>query len=93
MSFEAGERVRVANRSHDGHHRTPSFVKGKSGMVARVYAPLENPEAAAYGGDGLPAVRLYQVGFVQNEVWDGYGGSRSDRLYVDLYEHWLEAVE
>jgi nitrile hydratase subunit beta len=90
MSFRTGERVRVSARSHDGHHRTPGYVKGKTGVVERVHAEFANPETRAYGDDGLPPVRLYLVGFAQGEVWDGYGGTSADRLYVDVFEHWLE---
>jgi nitrile hydratase subunit beta len=90
VSFGAGERVRVSAREHDGHHRTPAYVKGKAGVVERVHSEFTNPETRAYGGDGLPAERLYLVGFAQGDVWDGYRGAASDRLYVDVFEHWLE---
>jgi nitrile hydratase subunit beta len=90
MSYGAGERVRVASRPHEGHHRTPGYLKGKTGVVERVHASFANPETRAYGADGLPAQRLYLVGFAQDEVWQGYGGSPSDRVYADVFEHWLE---
>ena len=31
MRYRAGQRVRVAARPHEGHHRTPGYVKGKIG--------------------------------------------------------------
>jgi len=93
MSFRRGDRVRVADRPHDGHHRTPVYVKGKTGTIERVHAAFTNPETTAYGADGLPLERLYLVGFDQREVWDGYPGPAPDRIYVDVFEHWLEAVE
>ena len=37
MSFRVGGRVRVSARAHDGHHRTPGYLKGKSGTVERVH--------------------------------------------------------
>lgn len=93
MSFTIGGRVRVAARPHDGHHRTPAYVKGKTGSVERTHPAFTNPETRAYGADGLPLERLYLVGFAQDEVWDGYRGPATDRIYVDVFEHWLEAVE
>ena len=93
MRFRVGERVRVAARSHDGHHRTPDYVKGKAGTVERVHASFTNPETRAYGADGLPEQPLYLVGFPQKEVWSGYVGVSSDRLSVDVFEHWLEPAE
>jgi hypothetical protein len=90
MSLAAGERVRVATRQHDGHHRTPGYLKGKTGNVERVHASFTNPETRAYGSDGVPEQRLYLVGFALKDVWPGYRGRGSDRVYADVFEHWLE---
>jgi nitrile hydratase len=90
MRFRPGQSVRVAPRPHAGHHRTPGYLKGKQGRIERVYEPFKNPETRAYGADGLPAQQLYMVGFAQRELWPGYRGREDDRLYADVYEHWLE---
>lgn len=92
MSYQVGQRVRIAARAHQGHHRTPAYVKGKTGRVERVHASFRNPETRAYGGDGLPEVTLYLVSLDQRDVWPSYSGRAGDRLYLDLYEHWLEEV-
>ena len=92
MTFRAGQRVRVAARRVDGHHRTPGYLKGKTGRVERVHASFRNPETRAYGGDGLPEETLYLVGFEPREIWPGYRGVR-DRLYADVFEHWLEEAQ
>jgi nitrile hydratase len=93
MSYRVGDRVRVAARRHEGHHRTPAYLKGKMGTVERVHPSFSNPETRAYGGDGLPLQRLYLVGFAQKDVWDTRRGLGSDRIYADVFEHWLEAAE
>ena len=80
MTFSVGDRVRVADREHEGHHRTPGYVKGRSGRIERVYGPFTNPETRAYGSDGLPEQVLYQVAFDLEPA----------RTYVDVFEHWLE---
>jgi nitrile hydratase subunit beta len=90
MRYRVGERVRVAPRAHGGHHRTPGYLKGETGTIERTHGAFPNPETRAYGGDGLPEQPLYLVGFVQREVWPGYRGRASDRIYADLFEHWLE---
>lgn len=90
MRFSPGDRVRVAGRSHEGHCRTPGYLKGKTGLVERVHGSFTNPETRAYGSDGLPKQPLYNVAFVQSDLWPGYRGPAGDRLYVDVYEHWLE---
>jgi hypothetical protein len=93
VTFEPGQRVRVAARRHDGHHRTPGYLKGKVGTVERVHGAFTNPETRAYGGDGLPEQRLYEVSFEQSDVWPGYSGREDDRISADLYEHWLEEAK
>ena len=90
MSFRLGERVLIAARAHEGHHRTPGYLKGKVGTIERAHGPFTNPETRAYGADGLPKQALYLVGFVQHEVWPDYPGRAGDRIYADLFEHWLE---
>ena len=84
MSYEVGQRVRIADREHEGHHRTPDYVKGKSGRIARSHGAFKNPETRAYGGDGLPEQELYLVEIDGGELF---------RLQVDIYEHWLEEDE
>jgi hypothetical protein len=90
MRYRPGQYVRVADRQHEGHHRTPGYLKGKTGSIERVQASFTNPETRAYGKDGLPKQPLYLVGFVQHDVWPEYRGRAGDRLYVDVFEHWLE---
>ena len=93
MSYRVGQRVRVAARAHDGHHRTPGYIKGKSGSVERVHASFTNPETRAYGSDGLPKQPLYLVGFASDDVSARLRGGTDDRIYVDVFEHWLEDAE
>jgi nitrile hydratase len=92
MTFHPGQRVRVAARRHEGHHRTPGYLKGKVGRVERAHGAFTNPETRAYGTDGLPKQAVYLVGFAQRDVWPGYRGGGNDGIYVDVYEHWLEEV-
>jgi hypothetical protein len=68
-------------------------VKGKTGLVERLHASFTNPETRAYGADGLPKQPLYLVGFAQRDVWPDYDTARNDRIYVDIFEHWLEEAE
>jgi hypothetical protein len=58
--------------------------------VERVHESFTNPETLAYGADGLPRQALYLVGFAQRDLWPDYQGGGGDRVYVDLFEHWLE---
>ena len=84
MSFEVGQRVRISGRSHGGHHRTPDYVKGKTATVVLRHGAFTSPETRAYGEDGLPERQLYLVALA---------GDTKDRVYVDVFEHWLEEAE
>ncbi|HEY2595525.1 MAG TPA: SH3-like domain-containing protein [Chloroflexota bacterium] len=91
MRFQPGDRVRVQTFDPRTHVRTPAYVRGKQGWIERVQGEFRNPESLAYGGDGLPRQPLYLVGFRQTDLWQTrYAESPADRLFVDLYEHWLE---
>jgi nitrile hydratase len=84
MSFAPGTVVRVASRKHDGHHRTPGYLKGERGTVERAHGSFLDPETRAYGADGRPERDLYLVSF------DLEGG---DRVLADVFAHWLEVAE
>ena len=92
MSLAPGARVRVLDEPSVGHVRTPWYVKGKTGVVAHVQGSFRNPETLAFGGDGQPVRPLYYVGFRRHDVFPGSEGPAGDTIYLDLYEHWLEAV-
>jgi nitrile hydratase subunit beta len=92
--FQPGDAVRVKDEERPGHIRTPHYIRGKFGRVEAIHGEFRNPEALAYGGDGLPRRPLYLVGFPQSEVWGSrYRGAPADRIYVDIFEHWLEATQ
>jgi len=89
-TFEPGDRVRIRPADKPGHVRTPEYLKGKEGEIQSMLGEFRNPEDLAYGLSGLPERPLYKVGFRQADLWGGYEGPHSDRLYADVYEQWLE---
>lgn len=89
--FAVGERVRIAARSPGVHHRVPAYAKGKTGIVERVCGLHGQPEKFIRG-DGRPLTRLYRISISQADLWLRYSGSRRDRLDIEIFEHWLEAV-
>ena len=88
--FRPGDAVRVRRGSPPGHFRTPRYIQGKTGRIEAVQGAYGNPESLAHGGDGLPKQFLYLVRFDQSHVWSGYPGPATDRILIDIYEHWLE---
>jgi hypothetical protein len=93
VTYQVGQPVTVAARAHRGHHRTPGYIKGKTGRVERLHASFPNPETRAYGDDGLPEMPLYLVSFAPRDIWPGAAAREGDRIYVDVFEHWLEEAK
>jgi nitrile hydratase len=91
--FKPGDRVRVSDRVPTGHCRTPSYLRGKTGIVDCILGAFRNPEELAYYRPGLPKQPLYIVRFRQSEVWPGYAGAGRDTVAADIYEHWLEPAD
>lgn len=91
--FPPGTAVRVLDLPIEGHLRVPVYVRGKVGVIERWCGPYLNPEDLAYGRTDGPVVHLYQVEFSQHELWPDYDGPRTDRLFIEIYEHWLESAD
>jgi nitrile hydratase len=92
--FAPGDRVRVRLEWPETgpqrvHIRTPHYLRGRAGVIERLFGAYPNPEALAFGKPGLPAQPLYQVRFEQGPLWPGASAS-PDTVVADLYEHWLE---
>ena len=87
--FKPGDRVTVKSEERPGHIRTPWYIRGKTGWIERIHGDFLNPESLAFGRDGLPKRTLYLVAFNQADVWDTTVGAK-DKVFVDIYEHWLE---
>jgi nitrile hydratase len=79
--FQVGDRVQVKQMSPAGNPRTPTYVKGKNGVVAALHGTMVNP--LDHRGVYPP---LCSVLF---SVRDVFGGASSDTLSVDLHEEWL----
>jgi nitrile hydratase subunit beta len=88
--FAPGDTVRVRPGAKPGHVRTPGHLKGKTGEVERVLGAFPNPEDLAYALSGEPERVPYKIGFPQGALWLYYEGPAEDRLYADVYEHWLK---
>ncbi len=92
IQFSIGQRVRIANRTPPVHHRVPAYAKGHVGVVERVCGLHGQPEKFIRG-DGNPMKRLYRISLAQTDLWPAYRGAESDRLDIEIFEHWLEAAE
>jgi nitrile hydratase len=87
--FAVGSAVRVRNLHPLGHTRCPRYVRGRSGVVARVDQRFPLPDVAAHS-DQPCAQHTYSVRFAAADLWGGSAGAR-EAVYVDLWESYLEA--
>ena len=92
-TFSAGDPVRVRDDTPHNHHRTPQYIKARHGRVVEFIGEYLNSETLAHSGDGLPQVPMYRVEFDMTELWGEYAASVADKLWIDLYEHWIEHDE
>ena len=92
MRYAVGQRVRVAARPHAGHHRTPAYAKGKTGEIVRAARVVHEP--------GDASLRRGRAAASSRSTWSASRNATSgptidsnanDRVYIDLFEHWLEA--
>lgn len=87
--FQPGQRVRARNLNPVGHTRLPRYVRGKSGVIARVHGVFVFPDTNAHFLGETPQ-HLYSVRFDARELW-GEGAPAADAVYVDLWENYLDA--
>ena len=92
IRFAVGDAVEVRNAYPPGHLRTPTFIRGRRGIVDGQPGVYANPEELAYGRPGVPEQPLYRVRFLQCDVWPEYSGPATDSIFVDIYENWLIPV-
>lgn len=91
--FMAGDQVRIKDAYPIGHCRTPFYCRGHSGVIERYCGSFANPEELAYGRDGLPKTPLYRVRVSLEDLWKQQENATSDMIEIEIFEHWLEAIQ
>ena len=86
-AFAVGDRVRASAMGAEGHTRLPGYVRGRLGVVEAHRGAHLLPDAGARGEER--AEPLYSVAFEAAVLWPEAGGRR-DRVYLDLWESYLE---
>ena len=86
--FAVGARVIARNINPTGATRLPRYARGKCGTVERDHGVFIFPDANA-AGQGQKPQHLYSVRFSARELW-GVEAAPKDRVYVDLWEDYLE---
>jgi hypothetical protein len=91
--FATGQRVRIPARLTIGHSRVPAYARGAVGRIERVIREFLIPEDDAFGRPDGRRRMLYRVRLASHALWPDYRGSSSDEVQLEIYEHWLEAIE
>jgi hypothetical protein len=87
--FGPGDAVRVLDLGLRGHVRTPAYVRGRTGRIVDFVGYFLNPEALSVGDTSGPLVPLYRVAFEMRELWPEFDRNETDRLQLEVYDHWL----
>lgn len=85
--FGIGQKVTVRSQGAAGHTRLPRYARGRSGLVHVYRGIYVLPDAKALGRD--EAEPLYTIAFQAGDLWPEAAGRR-DRVFVDLWESYLE---
>ena len=88
--FAVGDAIAVRNIHPVGHTRLPRYVRGKRGVIARIYGAQgfqDEPTVA----DNSPQ-HVYSVVFEASELW-GESAESNQLLYIDMWECWMEASD
>jgi nitrile hydratase subunit beta len=86
--FSPGDPVVAKNVHPRTHTRLPRYVRGKRGVVERLNGAYALPDRNALGLGQHPEY-VYSVRFEARELW-GTGAPPRDRVYIDLWETYLE---
>lgn len=87
--FVLGDRVRARNLHPAGHTRLPRYARGRVGEIVADRGVFGFPDSNAEDRGPKPQ-HCYGVRFSMTELWgEGAAGAR-DRLYLDLWEDYLE---
>ena len=68
------------------HIRTPHYLRGRPGVVARYLGSFPNPEDLAFARPAA-VLPLYHVAFQPRDLWPDAGG---DEVVVEVFGPWLD---
>jgi len=89
-AFAIGQSIRTRNIHPTGHTRLPRYARGKLGVIHRRCGGYVFPDTNASGLGENPQ-HLYNVAFSARELW-GADASPNDKIYLDLWESYLQPV-
>jgi nitrile hydratase len=88
--FWPGAPVRVIERYPIGHYRVPLYLRGKAGVVDSLVQPAVDNEEEGFGRNAGLRRHYYRIAVPMSDIWSNYAGAAKDRLYIEVFETWLE---
>ncbi len=85
--FSAGDRVQTKAHGHSHHTRLPAYARGRPGVIHAHHGAHVFADENARGRE--VAQHIYSVMFEARDLWPEAGG-RKDRIYLDLWESYLD---
>jgi nitrile hydratase len=85
--FEVGDTVTGKLSVSAMHTRLPAYARGRSGLVSTHHGMQILPDASARGE--IRKEHLYTVAFKASDLWPK-ATDRKDKVYIDLWESYLE---
>jgi nitrile hydratase len=87
--FAPGDHILITDTPADDHTRLPGFLRGKAGVVERVFEG-DYAYFCSTGADGLgPAMPIYIVRFEHAHLWGARAEPNVGSLYAELFECYL----
>ena len=88
--FAKGAEIIVRNINPVSHTRLPQYVRGKRGIVEHDHGVFVFPDSNAQLHGEKPQ-HVYSVMFTARDLW-GAGAPEKDKLYLDLFEDYIDPV-
>lgn len=87
--FSPGDPVRARNINPRGHTRLPRYVRGHHGVIDRVHGVFVFPDSNAHLKGEAPQT-VYSVCFTAAELWGDDAPHPADKVFVDMWDSYLE---
>jgi nitrile hydratase len=87
--FDVGDEVVVRNDHPRGHTRAARYVRGRRGVVERVYGSFVFPDTNARR-EGENPQHVYSVRFEASELWGEHTSEPNHAVYFDLWDPYLQ---
>ena len=90
--FQVGDPVVVRELPALFYTRTPEYVRGAKGEIAKVSYESAAAEDESWDRPDAQPEWFYIVRFNLSQLWYGYTGTAGDTLQIEIPERWLQAA-